>query len=77
MYKILTHNKISVKGLDKFSRDRYEVTSESSRPDAIMLRSHQLSAESIADSVSAIGRAGAGGQQYPGRKLFRTGDRGV
>ena len=65
MYKILTHNKISVKGLDKFPRDRYEVTSESSRPDAIMLRSHQLSAESIADSVSAIGRAGAGVNNIP------------
>ncbi len=65
MYKILTHNKISVKGLDKFSRDRYEVASEIGHPDAIMLRSHQLVAESIADSVAAIGRAGAGVNNIP------------
>jgi len=65
MYKILTHNKISVKGLDKFSRDKYEVASEIGHPDAIMLRSHKLSPESIAASVTAIGRAGAGVNNIP------------
>lgn len=65
MYRILTHNKISVKGLDKFSRDKYEVASEIVRPDAIMLRSHQLTPETIADSVTAIGRAGAGVNNIP------------
>ncbi|SHJ67237.1 D-3-phosphoglycerate dehydrogenase [Malonomonas rubra DSM 5091] len=65
MYKILTHNKISVKGLDKFSRDKYEVASEIGHPDAIMLRSHKLTPEAIADSVTAIGRAGAGVNNIP------------
>ncbi|HEY5674226.1 MAG TPA: phosphoglycerate dehydrogenase [Malonomonas sp.] len=65
MYRILTHNKISVKGLDKFSRDKYEVASEIVRPDAIMLRSHQLTPDAIADSVTAIGRAGAGVNNIP------------
>lgn len=65
MYKILTHNKISVKGLDKFSRDKYEVASEIVHPDAIMLRSHNLTPETIADSVTAIGRAGAGVNNIP------------
>jgi D-3-phosphoglycerate dehydrogenase len=65
MYKILTHNKISVKGLDKFSRDKYEVASEIGHPDAIMLRSHKLAPEAIADTVTAIGRAGAGVNNIP------------
>ncbi len=65
MYKILTHNKISVKGLEIFSRDRYEVASEIGHPDAIMLRSHVLVPEAIADTVTAIGRAGAGVNNIP------------
>ncbi len=65
MYKILTHNKISVKGLDKFSRDKYEVASEIGHPDAIMLRSHKLTPETIADTVTAVGRAGAGVNNIP------------
>lgn len=65
MHKILTHNKISVKGLDKFSRDKFEVASELGHPDAIMLRSHKLTPETIADTVTAIGRAGAGVNNIP------------
>ncbi len=65
MYKILTYNKISVKGLDKFSRDKYEVASEIGHPDAIMLRSHQLTPELIGPTVTAIGRAGAGVNNIP------------
>ncbi len=65
MYKILTHNKISAKGLDKFSRDKYEVASEIGHPDSIMLRSHVLTPETIADTVKAIGRAGAGVNNIP------------
>lgn len=65
MHKILTHNKISVKGLDKFSRDKFEVASEIGRPDAIMLRSHKLTPEAIAATVTAVGRAGAGVNNIP------------
>ncbi len=65
MYKIRTYNKISVKGLDKFTRDKYEVASELGRPDAIMLRSHVLAPEMIEDQVIAIGRAGAGVNNIP------------
>jgi len=65
MHKILTHNKISVKGLDKFSRDKFEVASEIGHPDAIMLRSLNLTPDAIADSVTAIGRAGAGVNNIP------------
>ena len=65
MFKIQTYNKISVKGLEKFSRGKYEVASEIARPDAIMLRSHVLTSATIADSVTAIGRAGAGVNNIP------------
>jgi len=65
MYKILTHNKISIKGLEKFPRDNYEVASEIAHPDAIMLRSHVLTPETIPDTVTAIGRAGAGVNNIP------------
>lgn len=60
MYKVLTLNQISVKGLDRFPRDGYEVASEIGHPDAILLRSHKLSMDEIPDTVVGIGRAGAG-----------------
>ncbi|WP_303721849.1 phosphoglycerate dehydrogenase [Malonomonas rubra] len=65
MYKILTHNKISVQGLEKFSREKYEVASEIGNPDAILLRSYKLTPETIAASVISIGRAGAGVNNIP------------
>jgi len=65
MFKIRTYNQISSKGLDRFPRDRYEIASEFSLPDAILLRSHKLHGEPVADSVLAIGRAGAGVNNIP------------
>ena len=65
MYKIRTYNKISVKGLERFARDKYEVASEIVHPDAIMLRSHVLAPEMIDAQVNAIGRAGAGVNNIP------------
>jgi D-3-phosphoglycerate dehydrogenase len=53
--KILTLNQFFVKGLERLPRDCYEIASEFSHPDAIMLRSHQLKAVDIAGSVLAIG----------------------
>lgn len=65
MYKIRTYNKISVKGLEKFSLDKYEIASELGMPSAIMLRSHKLTPEDIDTSVKAVGRAGAGVNNIP------------
>ena len=39
MYKIRTYNAISVKGLDRFPRERYEVAGDLPRPDAFLIRS--------------------------------------
>ncbi len=63
--QILTLNQISVRGLDRLPRDGYEIASEFSHPDAILLRSHKLAPEDIADSVLAIARAGAGVNNIP------------
>lgn len=65
MYKILTLNQISVKGLERLPRERYEIASEFSQPDAILLRSHKLQADSIPPTVKAIARAGAGVNNIP------------
>jgi len=65
VYKIKTYNQISSKGLDRFSRDHYEVSSEISRPDAILVRSQKLHEEPFPDSLKAIARAGAGVNNVP------------
>ncbi|MDN4503901.1 phosphoglycerate dehydrogenase [Alteromonadaceae bacterium BrNp21-10] len=65
MYKVKTYNQISVKGLDRFSREKYEVGSDIGHPDAILLRSQKLHTEVLADSVLAVARAGAGVNNVP------------
>jgi D-3-phosphoglycerate dehydrogenase len=58
-------NKISVAGLDKFPRDKYEVASEIPNPDAILVRSADLNSIEIPPTVLAIARAGAGYNNIP------------
>ncbi len=65
MYKILTLNNIAVEGLRRLPRERYEVGSEQSQPDAIIVRSHDMHEMDIPESVAAIGRAGAGTNNIP------------
>lgn len=65
MYKVQTLNAISIKGLEQFPRDNYELAGEISSPDAIVLRSHKLKTEEIDGSVKAIARAGAGVNNIP------------
>lgn len=65
MKKIRTYNTIATCGLDAFPRDRYEVASEMTHPDAMLLRSHQLKPEDIPACVLAIARAGAGTNNIP------------
>lgn len=65
MFKVLTRNQISVKGLERLPRDAYEIASEFTAPDAILLRSHKLTVDEISPSVMAIARAGAGVNNIP------------
>ncbi len=64
-FKIKTYNAISVKGLDRFTRERYEVASEIGHPDAFLLRSQKLHDEPIPESLVAVARAGAGVNNIP------------
>jgi len=73
MYKILTLNNISVAGLDRLPRDRYEIASEIAHPDAIMLRSFKMHDMEIPSTVKAIGRAGAGVNNIPVDKMTALG----
>jgi len=74
MYKILTLNNISVAGLDRLPRDRYEAASEITRPDAILVRSADMHDMEVPKTVQAIGRAGAGVNNIP---IARMTERGV
>ena len=65
MFKIKTYNTISIKGLSRFGRDKYEVASDIGAPDAYILRSHKLHGEPLPASVKAVARAGAGTNNVP------------
>ncbi|MDX1655311.1 MAG: 3-phosphoglycerate dehydrogenase family protein [Candidatus Competibacteraceae bacterium] len=73
MYKILTLNNISVAGLERLPRGRYEVASEISRPDAVLLRSFKMHHWPVPDSLLAVGRAGAGVNNIPVVDMSRRG----
>nr|VFK20898.1 MAG: D-3-phosphoglycerate dehydrogenase [Candidatus Kentron sp. LPFa] len=73
MCKILTLNSISVKGLERLPRDRYEIASELQNPDAILLRSYKMHDMELPKSLKAVGRAGAGVNNIPVDKLSRLG----
>ena len=65
MFRIKTYNQISVKGLERFARDRYEVGSDIGHPDAVLLRSHKLQGAPVPQSLLAVARAGAGVNNIP------------
>lgn len=73
MFRIQTFNNISVKGLERFPREHYEVASSLVDPDAIMLRSHNLHHTPISASVIAVGRAGSGVNNIPVTELSHQG----
>ena len=73
MFKIQTLNNISAVGLDRYPRESYEVASDLSTPDAIMLRSHNMHDMEIPQTVKAIGRAGAGVNNIPVDKMTAAG----
>jgi len=72
-YQILTLNAISSHGLHRFPSARYAVGKSCERPDAILVRSHDMHAMAIAESVKAIGRAGAGTNNIPVAAMSQRG----
>ena len=65
MYKIRTYNAISSKGLSRFAKDKYEVSSECANPEGFILRSQKLHTEEVPESLVAVARAGAGTNNIP------------
>jgi D-3-phosphoglycerate dehydrogenase / 2-oxoglutarate reductase len=72
-FKIRTLNDISVAGLRRLPRAHYELSSEMTRPDAILVRSRDMHDMEIPESVLAVGRAGAGVNNIPVEALSRRG----
>jgi D-3-phosphoglycerate dehydrogenase len=72
-FRIQTLNNISVKGLERLPRERYEVASDIAKPDAILVRSADMHALDIVPSVLAVGRAGAGVNNIPVAALAKRG----
>jgi len=64
-YRILTLNNISIRGLERLPRDRYEIASELSRPHGVLVRSADMHKLPIADTLLAVARAGAGTNNIP------------
>ena len=73
MKKILTLNNISSQGRERLPRESYEVSSECSVPDAILLRSFKMHDMEIPGSLLAVGRAGAGVNNIPLDKMSERG----
>ena len=71
-YRILVYNQISAQGLSRLPAARYTV-GDVERPDAILLRSHDLRATPIAPTVKAIARAGAGTNNIPVADMSKRG----
>ena len=70
--KIQTLNAISKKGLARLP-DNYLVSNDATAPDAILVRSQAMHELPIAESVMAIGRAGAGTNNIPVKAMSERG----
>ena len=73
MHRIRTYNQIAARGLERFSRERYEVGGEIADPDGILLRSHKLAANVLHGRLCAVARAGAGVNNVPVERCTEAG----
>ncbi|MCC6474137.1 MAG: phosphoglycerate dehydrogenase [Burkholderiales bacterium] len=69
MFEVLVLNRISQSGLARLPQAAYRVGKDLARPDAILVRSHDMHSMSIPDTVKAVGRAGAGTNNIPVKAL--------
>jgi D-3-phosphoglycerate dehydrogenase len=72
-FEILVLNQISPIGLKRFPAKVYNIAKDGAHPDAILVRSADMNAMKIPDSVRAIGRAGAGTNNIPVKDMSRRG----
>ena len=73
MFGIRTYNAISPAGLARFDGSRYAVSSESTNPSGVLLRSYKLTTEELPLTVVAVARAGAGTNNIPTSELTGKG----
>ncbi|MGF7139466.1 phosphoglycerate dehydrogenase [Roseimarinus sediminis] len=73
MYKIRNLNQIDEEGLKLFPAEQYEINSEFSDPDGIILRSFKMHDMELPSSLKAIARAGAGVNNIPVEKCTEEG----
>jgi len=73
MYKVLKLNSISAEGLALFPLDQYEIGTEITDPDAIILRSFDMQSMDLPKSLLAVGRAGAGVNNIPVERCSEKG----
>jgi D-3-phosphoglycerate dehydrogenase len=72
-FEILVLNSISQIGLKRFPAEAYRIVKDAAQPDAILVRSHEMHSMEIAESVRAIGRAGAGTNNIPVKAMSGRG----
>jgi D-3-phosphoglycerate dehydrogenase len=72
-FRILTINQISGIGLKRLPAGRYTVGPQTEQPDAILVRSQDLHQMAIPETVKAIGRAGAGTNNIPVKRMSERG----
>jgi D-3-phosphoglycerate dehydrogenase len=72
-YRILTINNISPRGLARLPAERFEVGATLPEPHALLVRSADLNAVKLPESLLAVGRAGAGVNNVPVAALSRRG----
>lgn len=73
MFKILTLNNISARGLARLPQDAFKVGGDIKDPDGILLRSFKMHDMEIPKTLKAVGRAGAGVNNIPVPKLSGMG----
>jgi D-3-phosphoglycerate dehydrogenase len=72
MFNIRVYNNIADIGLERFG-GQYHISTEAHNPDAILLRSYNLTTTEIPESVIAVGRAGAGVNNIPVQEMTPRG----
>ncbi len=72
-FEILVLNQISQIGLKRFPAEGYHIVKDAAHPDAILVRSQDMNAMKIPESVRAIGRAGAGTNNIPVKTMSERG----
>ncbi|MEO7189633.1 MAG: phosphoglycerate dehydrogenase [Vicinamibacterales bacterium] len=73
MFKVLTLNNIAKIGLSRLPADHYAIANDAKQPDAILVRSANMHAVEIPETLKAVGRAGAGVNNIPVAKMSAKG----